>query len=232
MPENGKDWAFEEKRFVLCEGPHDKEVLEFLIAERKLGAFQIKTSHECVGSAGIDGFGPALQGFPAIRGFKSLDGIAIVVDNDNTRRLPNIRRQLQRYGYVPTTPNYGGRIRDKSVIIVPIPDHNECGDLEKLCLPALYSAWPGAEECVMTYLEWTGALEWKKQNQLWKAKVRCVISGHYEDDPYKGLGYLFKDKKFRHLARHRCFDRLVYILRNFDQAVNDPESNMPDFHFS
>ena len=41
-------WEFEEERFILCEGDHDKAVLEFLIEARQLGAFQIKTSWECV----------------------------------------------------------------------------------------------------------------------------------------------------------------------------------------
>ncbi len=216
------DWKFEERNFILCEGDHDKHLLEFLITERELGPFQIKTSHECVGIPGITGFGPAIQGFPAISGFKSLDGIAMIIDNDNPRSLDEFRLQLQNHGFVPTGSQFVGKIGGKLAMIIPIPSDKECGDLEKMCLPALYSLWPGAEECVMEYLECTSALQWKKQNQLWKAKVRCVIAGHYEKDPYKGLGYLFKDKKCKDLSRHTCFDDLVSALKHFNELINDP----------
>jgi hypothetical protein len=211
------DWEFETERFILCEGEHDKHFLDALIKERQLGAFQIKTSWECVGAGGVAGFGPAIQGFPAIRGFKRLVGIAIVTDNDNLQTLSNVERKLQEYGYVPTGSERVGKIDSKPVLIVPLPDDKDCGDLEKLCLPALYSEWPNAEECVRAYLECTGALQWVKKQQLYKAKVRCVISAYYEDDPYKGLGYLFKEKKL--LTHHECFNRLSNILERFDDII-------------
>ncbi|MFH0824064.1 MAG: DUF3226 domain-containing protein [Pseudomonadota bacterium] len=215
-------WEFEEKRFLLCEGDHDKSILEFLITERKLGPFQIKTSFECIGSGGIDAFIPALKGFRAIRGFKKLTGIAIVVDNDDPQRLPGLAKQLSRQFHVQMTPDYRGVFHGKDFMLIPIPGIAEYGDLERLCLPALFSIWPHAEEGVKAYLEWTGANEWKKRSQLWKAKVRCTISGYHEDDPYKGLGYLFKGEKFRHLARHPCFDGLVGILKDFDDVIKAP----------
>ena len=172
---------------------------------------------------GIDGFAPAVEGFPIIKGFRSLKGIAILIDNDGPDRIKTLRRQLKRCGFVQATSNYGGHIEGQPVAIVPLPSKNEYGDLEKVCLPALYTIWPGAEECVEEFLESTGALEWKKQHQLWKAKVRCAISGHFEKDPYRGVGFLLKNKKFTQMAKHPCFDRLVYFLQNFSQIILNPD---------
>lgn len=209
------------ERFILCEGPHDKSFLETLIKERKLGSFQVETAYECVGKGGCEGFGPALEGFEAVTGLEQLKGILIMTDNDNKQTFPKLLKQLVKAGYNPTKSPFLGEILGKPLVIVLVPDDKTYGDLEKLCLPALYSKWPKARECVEAYLKCTGAEKWsgKRDQQLNKAKVRSIIAGYYDADPYKGLGYLFKDNKS--LARHKCFDRLADILGRFDQIIQN-----------
>lgn len=211
-------WEFTEKRFILCEGPHDKEFVESLIKERDLGPFQVMASYDCSGFGGVDGFGLSIESFPPIAGFDDLIGIAIITDNDNSDSITKLETKLKNHGYVPTVPRARGTIANKPIILVPLPDNENCGDLEKMCLPALYAKWPGSETCMGKYLQCTGALSWRKTQQLSKAKVRCIISAYHESDPYKGLGYFFKENKS--LTRHKCFDYLANVLDKFDDIIN------------
>ena len=50
-----------------------------------------------------------------------------------------------------------------------------------------------------------------------EAKVRSIIAGYYENDPNKGLGYLFRDEP--DLLNHQCFDELVEILNHFNDVI-------------
>jgi hypothetical protein len=211
-------WHFEEERFILCEGPHDEHFLKAFINRRGLPPFQVKDAHTCCGTGGRSGFSPSIQGFSTTRGFTELKGIVIITDNDNEEAFTETQEALGDCGYrAPANPMATGLIEDKPVLIILMPSHIEYGNLEKICLPSLYEKWPEAEQCVKMYLECTRAVTWEKQHELCKAAVRSVISGFYEDDPYKGLGYLFRDHP--DLADHDCFNGLADILNRFDEIV-------------
>jgi len=219
-----ENWKFDQERFLLCEGEHDKLFLESLIKFRELPAFQIRTASESNADqiGGWTGFGPSIEGFSPIPGFDNLKGIAIVTDNDTPRTLANLIKKLKKHCYKPTESDRRiGTLADtgKPVIIILIPDENECGNLEDLCLPALYSKWEKSEEKVERYLSSTGALAWKKQHQLSKAKVRSIISGYYETDPHKGFHHLFQKRILP--VDHECFNNLSTTLSRFDEIVKD-----------
>lgn len=196
-----------------------------MIKERRLPGFQIKhaaelTKVECITkpTGGSSGFGPAITSLISMRGFDKLKGIAIVTDNDKRGSLASIQKDLAKYGYnVPIPPREIGTFEHIPVVIIPIPDSNHYGDLESLCLPALYAKWPTAEECVESYLRCTGASAWRKQNQIPKAKVRSILSGYYEKEPNIGLGYLFQRGELS--VDHECFNNLEGILRRFDEII-------------
>lgn len=217
-------WEFNEDRFILCEGDHDKYFLESLIKNRRLPKFQVKhaaeiTKVECTKkpTGGTSGFGIAIESFPGTTGFHKLKGIAIVTDNDTEKAIGNIQRELRGYGYIPSGVKGIGRIQNIPVVIIPIPDNANYGNLEKLCLPVLYSKWPDAKKCVEAYIECTGAINWRKNNELSKAIVRSIISGFYEDDPNKGLGYLFQNGVLP--LDHVCFNGIADTLSRFDEIV-------------
>lgn len=211
---------FEKERFILCEGINDKFFLNTIIERRGLPSFQIRHSAECNGNniGGREGFGHAIEGIDVVSGFPELKGIIIITDNDHEQVIANIQTNLAQFGYIaPVNANQVGSIQGKPTAIILIPRHDSYGSLETLCLPALYEKWPGAEVCVREYLECTRAVTWEKQHELCKAAVRSIISGFYETDPYKGLGYLFRDDKS--LADHACFNELADILNRFDEIV-------------
>jgi len=215
------DWKFQETRLILCEGPDDKNFLECLIGEHKLPPFKVMHTYEASGGKypGKDGFKPSLKGFKAQTKFGEMAGIAIITDNDKANTRKKIEKELTKIGYatVPSESECLGTINGVPIILILIPEKNIMGNLEMFCLPSLCDEWPNSVKCVDEYLECTGAIAWKKQQELPKAKARSLISGNFEEDPNRGLGYLFRNKK--HLVHHPCFSGLVETLRHFDKIV-------------
>jgi hypothetical protein len=213
-------WDLDGEILVICEGKDDKFFLESLMQAHGLLGFQIGHAHECNGKkgGGRSGFGPAIKGLPGFTKYDKLRGVAIVTDNDNEKAVAEVITDLKNYGYSPTKSPYVGEIKDsKPLIIILIPNQEQHGTLETLCLPLLYCTWSNAKECVEDYLEHTGAVRWTNKKEIPKAKVQCIISGNYDEDPYKGLGRLFQKGILCALDPH--FDKLADTFRRFDEIV-------------
>ncbi len=214
------NWRLTTKRLIICEGDNDKHFLQALIKANKLGTFQVGHADECNNGkgGGRSGFGHALKGLELFKAFDKLTGIGIVTDNDHKGVLSEIQKNLRKKaGVIIESGECIGKLGDKPVIIILLPDDYMHGNLESFCLPILYETWPRAEKCLMKCLACTEADKWKKQDKLYKAKVRAIISGHHMDDPYMTLGLLFKRKILP--ADHPRFARLVDILRRFDEIA-------------
>lgn len=213
---------FIKTRFILSEGDDDKGFLERIIKERNLPEFQVcqaaDFNSERVG--GKPGFVKALAGIEPLPGFSTiLKAILIVTDNDRLESsFMDTQQALTRNGYTPPpSPREVGRIVDKPVAILMIPSDDTQGDFESLCLPAIFDKWPNAERCVTDFMNCTGANGWAKQASVNKARARAAAVGFNEDDPYKGIGHLFRNRTFS--TPHPCFNRIADFLRNFDTMV-------------
>ena len=213
---------FTKSRFILCEGDDDRAFLETIISERKLPEFQVRQAAQFnpdhVG--GRSGFVKALEGIRPLPGFLTkLKAILIVTDNDKLESSFNdTQRALRDNGYTPPPlPREVGMIFDKPVAILMIPTADAQGDFESLCLPEIFRKWPNAERCVTDFLDCTGASGWTKQASLNKACARAATVGFHEDDPYKGIGLLFRNHTLSTL--NPCFDGVAEFLRKFDEMV-------------
>jgi len=202
----------------------DEFFLKSLIRERGLNLFQArevaKSHSNPKKDAGGRGAFTAIKGFPAVPGFSDLKGLVIMTDNDDSQALPETVKILENIDGYTSDPSDSkmGIFAGKPVKILLVPDDNNFGDLETLCLPVLYDKWQSSKECVETYLECTGAIRWRKK--LNKARVRSIIAGNHEDDPNKGLGYLFSEHRQVISTSHQCFDKLVEILKEFAASVS------------
>lgn len=220
--------SFTQPRFLLCEGDDDKSLMEAIIHEHGLPAFQVCHAAEC-NSAGADGrgvggrsgFHHALDsGVPLLKGFDDLRAFLLVSDNDKATSFREVQDELRVAGHTPpAAPSGLGTAYGKPVAVFLIPTH-EYGDLEKLCLPEIHRKWPKAEECVNAFLACTGADRWSKPQSLNKARARAAIVGFNEDDPYKTIGILFRQGVLS--PTHACFNPLVDFLRGFDALVGIP----------
>ncbi len=208
--------AFTKPRFLLCEGEDDKCVFEALIASQGLPEFQVCHSHEVCGTGGKTGFAKSIEGMEVLSGWRNLKALLVVADNDTRgNSFREIQNAFTANNHTPPpTENAIGNMLGKPVAILMIPDAGTEGDLEKLCLPAIYSKWPAAQTCVSDFLRCTGAEAWAKASSINKARARSAAVGFYEPDPYKGIGLLFKKDVLS--VRHNCFDSLVQYLRDFD----------------
>jgi hypothetical protein len=220
---------FTKPRFLLCEGDDDKGFLEALIRARGLPEFQVCHAAECNaagpdgrGIGGRSGFRHSLDsGIQVLSGFGQLKAILIVSDNDSARSFRDVQDELRAVGQTPPArTSEVGSIFGKPLAIFMVPNANLFGDLESLALPAIHQKWPKARMCVPLFLKCTGALKyfggakWTKRASVSKARARAAAVGFNEDDPYKGIGYLFKNGTLS--ARHGCFDGIAEFLQNFD----------------
>jgi hypothetical protein len=214
--------AFTKPRFMLCEGDDDKGFFEALITTRGLPEFQICHSAEVCGTGGITGFAKSLGGMEVLSGWRDLKALLIVADNDLVGpSFGAAQKALTDNGHVaPAHPAAVGRMFGKPVAILMIPSANTVGDLESMCLPAVYGKWPKAKRCVTFFLKCAGALKcsgannWNKRASVSKARVRSATVGFNEDDPYKGIGHLFRNGTLS--VNDPCFDEVAAFLRGFD----------------
>jgi hypothetical protein len=216
---------FTKPRFLLCEGDDDKGFLEALIENRPgLPEFQICHAAECNANkqGGRSGFRLSLDGgIRPLSGFGQLRAILIVSDNDTASSFADVQTELRAVGHTPPpSVNSVGSVFGKPVAVFMIPRASTLGDLESLSLPAIHQTWPKARICVPLFLRCTGALKcfgganWPKRSSISKARARAATVGFNEDDPYKGIGRLFKNGTLP--VQHRCFDEIANFLRDFD----------------
>jgi hypothetical protein len=218
-------FEFTQPRFVLCEGPDDKQFLEMLTKRRPgIPEFQIRHAAECNDKqqGGRSGFRLCLnEGIRALAGFSKLKAFLIISDNDEPSSFSDVRDEIAAAGHAPPADANGvGDILGKPVAIRMIPNAIVLGDLESLSLPTIHETWPKARICVPLFLRCTGALtlfgkdNWPKRSSISKARARAATVGFNSDDPYKGVGHLFQRGTLS--IHHSCFNELADFFRNFD----------------
>jgi hypothetical protein len=201
-------FEFTKSRFLMCEGNDDKGFLEILIKARGLPEFQICRADECntrgpdgSGIGGRTGFEHSLGGFSPIKGYSAVQGILIVSDNDTAKSFAEVQQAFTRNGHTPAA-------------VLMIPSSTQHGDLESLCLPEIHRVWPRAKDCVDIFMACTGSDKWKKNGSVNKTRARSAILGFHEEDPYRGIGHMFRSGFFD--PGNDCFDEIAEFLRNFD----------------
>jgi hypothetical protein len=206
----------------MCEGDDDKGFLEALIKVRCLPDFQICRADECntmgqdgKGVGGRSGFEHSLAGFKPTKGFGNVKAILIVSDNDKTGSFAEVQDAFTKNGHTPpAVASALGSIDGKPAAVLMIPSPTQNGDLESLCLPEIHRVWPAAPPCVDAFMACTGSDKWQKQSSINKTRARAVVVGFNEDDPYRGIGHLFRKGNLD--PSNPCFDQVADFLRNFD----------------
>jgi hypothetical protein len=219
------EFSFTEPRFILCEGHDDKGFIETLLQEHGLPGFQVCHSAECntagpdgKGVGGTAGFKHSLAGFRPIKGFGGVRAILIVTDNDDANSFSDVQDALTENGHTaPQAANQIGAVHGKPTAILMLPSPAQHGDLEKLCFPEIARTWPNADACVRDFLACTGANRWRRASSINKARARAATVGFNEDDPYKGIGHLFRNRTLS--TTNPCFAPIVQFFRDFDAMM-------------
>jgi hypothetical protein len=217
------DFRFTRARFILCEGDDDKGFLESLIHGRAgMPEFQVCHAAECnpQRTGGKTAFAKSLAGIEPISGFEAVKALLLVLDNDVLgEAFAEAQKALADNGHTPpATPDGIGQVAGRPVSILMIPRYDIAGDLELFSLPAIHERWPIAEGCVDAFLRCTGANGWgDKPGSLNKARARSAIVGCNKDDPYKGIGHLFRQGVLS--VMNPCFNEIAEFLQNFDARL-------------
>jgi len=222
-PAAEESFKFTKTRFILCEGEDDKGFLETIIKERGIPEFQVCHAAECNSekTGGKDGFAKALPGFEATTGFSDvLKALLIVTDNDELvtsfHRIQQMLTDIKEC-FPPETVKHIGKIAGKPLAVLMIPSAEDEGNLETLCLPEIHNKWPAAKKCVSAFMECTGADKWAKKGSVHKTRARSAVVGFHQNDPYRGIGYLFRSVTLSTL--NPCFHGVAEFLQNFDKLV-------------
>jgi hypothetical protein len=219
-PSVALNWEFvPNARFILCEGDDDKGLLETIAALPDMPRLQVRHSAECneLHTGGRPGFEHSINGFSIVSNYRLVSGFVFVTDNDNAEAFTNTCNTLARtVCRVPTTFDDIGELDGRPLRILLSPSGNH-GDLEKLCFDVLATKWPDSVKCVDAFLECTGASKWETIASINKARARAMIIGSNEDDPYKGIGHLFRKGVLS--VAHPALEPLVKALQNIDKLL-------------
>ena len=217
-------------RTILCEGPADKEFLERLIAQRNLPDFDVLEVR------GKDRFGRFLFGLATNEGISRVAGILIVSDCDDSAaaRFKEIRTQIQeanrllegssesgRYG-VPDQPLTVARSTEHlpAVVVLMVPWAGEAGNLETLCVSAIYELRPELRQCVDDYSDCTKTASTWGLGALSKMRLQCLIAVTCKTDPNKALRYVWSVDECPIRLDSASFDRLAQFLQEFDAHLS------------
>jgi hypothetical protein len=204
---------------VLGEGDRDKAFLEYLCKNREITGLTVGFA------GGNSGFGQYLLTMSTQPRFSKCESILLMSDNDELedKCFELIRGQLKEIDFpVPSRPLEIARKQDRPAIAVlmqPYPSQGkeESGCLETLLIPAMESAHQKQASCIDEFLDCSGVKSWNRRDARDKAKIRCLISTVYSQDPMHGLHLCFSKEKNLIPLHSPVFDETALILAHFQE---------------
>jgi hypothetical protein len=164
-----------------------------------------------------------LEAFSLFHGFRTLKGILILSDNDDSpaNAFRSVSEQISSAeGYkAPSQPLEV--VRTDSVpplVVVMLPWKDQPGNLETLCLISSCDSHRTIRACLDEYVTCTGANTWGLAKQS-KMKMRCFLSSTCNSDPNTSLVYAWSRGENPIPLNHRCFDQVADFLREFDNYI-------------
>jgi hypothetical protein len=216
---------------LLGEGLGDNAFFKYLTEVRNIPSPTIESVD------GKDKFGSFLDGLRSQRRFKSLKGILLVADNDDspTQAYAAIKAQLNDIDFPsPTHPLEIARKKEMpplAVLMLPYPQvgGDDRGCLETMIIPSVESAHKKHADCVDLLMECAGVSAWESKGNRDKAKLRCILSSVYEKDPNYGLRYCLRPKVKLIPLDHAIFDGVAHLIQNFPRWFESTHQNWADW---
>jgi hypothetical protein len=218
IPEE-KEKPIDRPRILLCEGLGDAQFLKHLIEERQIGDFYITYPNQINSTdpAGRDGFTRRLRALKLVRGYEAVTDLVVVSDNDDDpkakfQRVCELIEAAKGF-QVPTEPAQMTRGTPR-VGVFMLPQADENGQLETLCLQSCIQQWPEAADCVNQFVTCNPHIAAWEQGKQEKMKMRCLISSICAVDPYTSIPHLWSRPGYDLVPLgHACFTPLADFLR-------------------
>jgi hypothetical protein len=219
-------------RVIVCEGEGDKAFFSHLIEERGLPEFDIFHPADAPGAAGgVSGFGDFLTAMSVPLSVKAVSGILIVADNDVNpgESFTGVQQQIHSsagsmqggsaYG-IPAAPlQVAQSVGLPPVVIMMLPWLDTPGNLETICLDAVYSSNPDLRECLDDYCTCSGTSGWDV-SKLSKMRLECVIAALCRSKPATALRYAWSRSETIIPLAENCFNPIANFLHGFDALVS------------
>lgn len=185
---------FNGHNLLLCEGIEDEAFLRALIADRNLGAFDVRPVINLCGIGGKDAFFKALVNAATITGFKNIKKIGIIADADDhyNDSFKMICRQINNSN---TDPNVNGRFQVPTdsyllsggyprIMIILFPARKRRGALETLLWDAIRNTQMYAANlnCVGRAVDCANIQGWPRA-KLDKSRVRMSLALSFKKSP-------------------------------------------------
>lgn len=208
---------------LVCEGFGDGEFFKHLCSVRNIRGFQVEhlTSHEKGQPSGSGGFRRYLQGLPGRKGNPKAVLIAADSDDEPDKAFDDIKKQIKKANLLP--PDNPLEVKRQptgpAIVVMMIPLHqpgqSAKGSLESLLLTSICHHLPAKALCADAYRECIGTADWPT-TKADKMKLRCMIAGHWMDDPNISLGYALHPTRAIIPLDHACFDQTAEFLGSFE----------------
>ncbi|MGA2481739.1 MAG: DUF3226 domain-containing protein [Candidatus Acidiferrales bacterium] len=156
-------------------------------------------------------------------GFAAVKGVLVVGDNDAdpAASFQHIQSQIQAAGGfgIPASPLEVARSQDKPpIVVMMLPWTSLPGNLETLCLDAMYAAHNHLKDCIDDYCTCTRTSDWDLAKQS-KMRMRCLMSSICQSDPDVPLTGAWSHRETIVSLEHRAFDGVSDLLNRFDSQI-------------
>jgi hypothetical protein len=215
--------ALTHSHLLLCEGRHDKEFFDHLLIQHNLPPFQT-ASFGFVGGApanrdGIDYLDKALNAIVGIPGFRLLQAILIVADNDDNppaafQKVQHLIRAAAAHPYPVPTAELAKALGQPSIVVMMLPWTGLRGALDTLCLSSASNKRSTIATAVENFATVTGASAWPAPKDS-KMKLRSLLSAAHQEDPYLSPAWVWREGTDLVPLNDPVFDQIVDFLRNF-----------------
>ena len=205
---------------IICEGTGDVSFFRHLIQQRGLPPFDIgypgKPETE---TGGRGGFGELLRALRVRRDFPQITAILVVSDSDEDPdgSFAEVRAQIASAGGypVPAQPlNVATSAGFPAIVVMMLPWVGQAGNLETLCLPAMYERWPDQRNCLNAFSGCMATDGWPitRQSQM---RLRSLIAGICLQDPNTSLTHAWSRNLDLIPLENSCFDQVADFLSTF-----------------
>lgn len=210
-----------EPYLVAGEGSPDEELVRQLCILNNIVGYQYENFE------GITKLRTWLSGVKARRGYQNLSLILIVADSDDSPddAFDQIRRDLRAVGLPQPNNAFELARRDNcpaiKVVLLPFraPNVPQRGCIESLLLRSALPHLRRFEPCVDQFCECVEAHRWAARSHIDKLRMRALLSGANQADPYLGVQYALKPAANLIPLDHECFHPLIEILRETPNEV-------------
>jgi hypothetical protein len=200
---------------ITSEGIADESLFRHLCALHAINDYQF------MNFGGLGNLETWLIGLPGFTRFSRLRLLMVVADSDDhpDDRFKDVRKAIKK-AKLPA-PDNPFQIKHEAnkpstiVVLLPFtpPGTANQGCLETVLLPSASVHLANHVHCMDEFCNCVQTNNWLLRSHIDKLKLRILLSGSHEDDPYLGIPHALDPQKNLIPLNHPCFDPLLALLR-------------------